>query len=258
MIDDAEKRGLLQPGNSVIVEPTSGNTGIGLAWVAAVRGYDLIVIMPDTVSAERRSLLKMFGAEVILMSAAGGMQALVDKAVELVESGTAHFMPHQFENPSNPGIHRDTTAEEIWRDTDGQVDALVCGVGTGGTLSGTGGALKERKPGLKVYAVEPADSPVLSGGQPGPHGIQGIGAGFIPAVLDTGLIDEIIAVQTEDAIDTARCLARKEGILAGISSGAAAWAALQVAAREESEGKMIVVILPDTGERYISTPLFDL
>jgi cysteine synthase A len=258
MIDEAEKQGLLQPGESVIVEPTSGNTGIGLAWVAAVRGYDLIVVMPDTVSTERRSLLKMFGAEVILMPAARGMQAVVEKAVELVESGTAHFMPHQFENAANPDMHHRTTAEEIWRDTDSQVNALVCGVGTGGTLTGTGGALKEHKPELKVYAVEPADSPVLSGGSPGPHGIQGIGAGFIPSVLDMELIDEIIAVRTADAYDTARCLAREEGILAGISSGAAAWAALQVAEREENAGKMIVVVLPDTGERYISTPLFDL
>jgi len=258
MIDDAEKRGLLRPGESVIVEPTSGNTGIGLAWVAAVRGYKLIVVMPDAVSSERRSLLKMFGAEVILMPAAGGMQAVVEKAVELLESGTAHFMPHQFENPANPEIHRRTTAEEIWRDTEGKVDALVCGVGTGGTLTGTGGRLKERKPGLEVYAVEPADSPVLAGGKPGPHGIQGIGAGFVPSVLEMGLIDEIIAVATADAYSTSRCLAQEEGILAGISSGAAAWAALQVAAREENAGKMIVVILPDTGERYISTALFDL
>ena len=258
MIDDAEKRGLLKPGESVIVEPTSGNTGIGLAWVSAVRGYDLIVVMPDTVSRERRSLLEMFGAEVILMPAAGGMQGVVEKAQELIESGKAHFMPHQFENPANPEAHRRTTAGEIWEDTDGEVDAFVAGVGTGGTISGTGGALKERKPELKVYAVEPADSPVLSGGSPGPHGIQGIGAGFIPSVLDMNVVDEVIAVRTEDAFDGARCLAREEGILAGISSGAAVWAALQVAGREENAGKMIVVILPDTGERYISTPLFDL
>jgi len=256
MIDDAEKRGLLKPGESVIVEPTSGNTGIGLAWVAAVRGYRLIVVMPDVVSKERISLLKMFGAEVVLMPAAGGMQAVVDKAVELVESGTNHFMPHQFENPSNPDMHRRTTAEEIWRDTDGMVDALVCGVGTGGTLTGTGEALKERRPELKIFAVEPADSPVLSGGEPGTHGIQGIGAGFVPAVLNTEIIDEVIAVDTEDAYRTARRLAREEGILAGMSSGAAAWAALEVAGREEYGEKMIVVVLPDTGERYISTKLF--
>jgi cysteine synthase A len=258
MIDDAEKRGLLQPGESVIVEPTSGNTGIGLAWVAAVKGYRLIVVMPDSVSKERRSLLKMFGAEVILTPGPEGIKGSVLKAKELLESDPSYFMPQQFENPANPEMHRRTTAEEIWRDTDGQVDALVCGVGTGGTLTGAGGALKEHKPELKVYAVEPADSPVLSGGQPGPHGIQGIGAGFIPTVMDMDLIDEIIAVRTEDAYSTARCLAQEEGILTGISSGAAAWAALQVAAREENGGKLIVVIFPDTGERYISTPLFDL
>ena len=256
MIDDAEKRGLLKPGESVIVEPSSGNTGIGLAWVSAVRGYRLIIVMPDTVSKERISLLKMFGAEVILTPAAGGMKATIDKASELPESGPDHFMPQQFINPANPDIHRRTTAEEIWRDTDGLVDALVCGVGTGGTLTGTGEVLKERRLELKIYAVEPADSPVLSGGEPGPHGIQGIGAGFVPDVLNTEMIDEVIAVDTEDAFSTARRLAREEGILAGISSGAAAWAALEVAGREEYDKKMIVVVLPDTGERYISTKLF--
>ena len=256
MIDDAEKRGLLKPGESVIVEPTSGNTGIGLAWVSAVRGYRLILVMPDTVSKERISIQKMFGAEVVLMPAAGGMQAVVDKAVELVESAPNHFMPHQFENPSNPDIHRRTTAEEIWNDTDGLVDALISGVGTGGTLTGTGEVLKQRRPELKIFAVEPADSPVLSGGEPGPHGIQGIGAGFVPDVLNTEMIDEVIAVDTEDAFSTARRLAREEGILAGMSSGAAAWAALEVAGREECDKKMIVVVLPDTGERYISTKLF--
>jgi len=258
MIDDAEKRGLLQPGKSVIVEPTSGNTGIGLAWVAAVKGYHLVVTMPDTVSTERRSLLRMFGAEVVLTPGSEGIKGAVMKARELLEADPSHFMLQQFENPSNPDIHRRTTAEEIWRDTDGQVDALVSGVGTGGTITGTGVALKERKPELKVYAVEPADSPVLSGGSPGPHGIQGIGAGFIPSVLNMDVVDEVIAVSTADAYDTARCLAREEGILAGISSGAAAWAALRIAGREENEGRMIVVVLPDTGERYISTPLFDL
>jgi len=256
MINDAEKRGLLKPGESVIVEPTSGNTGIGLAWVSAVRGYRLIVVMPDVVSKERISLLKMFGAEVVLMPAAGGMQATIDKASELVESGPDHFMPHQFTNPANPDIHRRTTAEEIWRDTDGRVDALVCGVGTSGTLSVTGEVLKERRPELEVFAVEPADSPVLSGGDPGPHGIQGIGAGFVPEVLNADIIDEVIGVDTEDAYRTARRLAREEGILAGMSSGAAAWAALEVAGREEYDKKMIVAVLPDTGERYISTKLF--
>ncbi len=258
MIEDAEKRGLIQPGENVLVEPTSGNTGIGLAWVAAVKGYRLVVTMPETVSKERRSLLKMFGAEVILTPGPEGMKGSVLKAKELLDSDPSYFMPQQFENPANPEMHRRTTAEEIWEDTEGKVDALVCGVGTGGTLTGAGGVLKERKPELKVYAVEPADSPVLAGGQPGPHGIQGIGAGFVPSVLETGLIDEIIDVATGDAYDTARCLAQEEGILAGISSGAAAWAALQVAAREENEGMLIVVVLPDTGERYISTPLFDL
>ena len=258
MIEDAEKRGLISPEENVLVEPTSGNTGIGLAWVAAVKGYRLVVTMPETVSTERRSLLHMFGAEVILTPGAEGIKGSVMKAKELLESDPSYFMPQQFENPANPEMHRRTTAEEIWADTDGEVDALVCGVGTGGTLTGAGGVLKERKPELKVYAVEPADSPVLSGGQPGPHGIQGIGAGFVPSVLDEGLIDEIITVRTGDANDTARSLAQEEGILAGISSGAAAWAALQVAAREENKGRLIVVVLPDTGERYISTPLFDL
>jgi len=256
MIDDAERRGLIRPRESVLVEPTSGNTGIGLAWVAAVKGYRLIVTMPDTVSMERRSLLRMLGVEVVLTPGSEGMKGAVAKARELLDSDQACFMPQQFENPVNPETHRRTTAEEIWDDTEGKVDALVCGVGTGGTLTGAGGNLKERKPELKVYAVEPADSPVLSGGDPGPHGIQGIGAGFVPAVLDTRLIDEVLIVRTEDAYATARRLAREEGILAGISSGAAAWAALEVAKREENQGKMIVVVLPDTGERYISTPLF--
>jgi len=258
MIEDAEERGLIRAGESELVEPTSGNTGIGLAWVAAVKGYRLVVTMPDTVSKERRSLLRMFGAEVVLTPGSEGIKGAVLKAKELLQADPSRFMLQQFENPANPAVHRRTTAEEIWADTDGKVDALVGGVGTGGTITGTGGALKERKPELKVYAVEPADSPVLSGGSPGPHGIQGIGAGFVPSVLDMDVVDEVIPVRTADAYDTARCLAREEGILAGISSGAAAWAALQVAGREENAGRMIVVVLPDTGERYISTPLFDL
>jgi len=258
MIEDAEGRGLIRAGESVLVEPTSGNTGIGLAWVAAVKGYRLMITMPDTVSTERRSLLRMFGAEVVLTPGSEGIKGAVKKANELLEADPSRFMLQQFENPANPAVHHRTTAEEIWEDTDGEVDAFVAGVGTGGTITGAGGALKERKPGLKVYAVEPADSPVISGGQPGPHGIQGIGAGFIPTVLRPDVIDEVITVRTQDAYDTARCLAREEGILSGISSGAAAWAALQLAGREENAGKMIVVILPDTGERYISTPLFDL
>jgi len=256
MIEEAEKQGKLRRGESVIVEPTSGNTGIGLAWVSAVRGYRLIVVMPDTVSSERVNLLKMFGAEVVLTPGAGGMQAAVDKASELSRSNPDYFMPQQFENPANPAIHREATAEEIWRDTEGRIDALVCGVGTGGTLTGAGEVLKERCAGLRIYAVEPADSPVLSGGKPGPHGIQGIGAGFVPDVLNTDIIDEVITVETGDAYRSARRLAREEGILAGMSSGAAVWAALQVAGRGEFEGKMIVVILPDTGERYVSTRLF--
>jgi cysteine synthase A len=256
MIEDAEKRGLIKPGESVIVEPTSGNTGIGLAWVAAAKGYCVIITMPETASMERVELLRMFGAKVILTPAAEGIKGCIKKAQEVLESTPGSFMPHQFENPANPDIHRRTTAEEIWRDTDGQVEALVCGVGTGGTLTGTGEVLKQRRPELKVFAVEPADSPVLSGGDPGPHGIQGIGAGFVPDVLDTDIIDEVIAVDTEDAYHTTRRLAREEGILAGMSSGAAAWAALEVAGREEYDKKMIVVVLPDTGERYISTKLF--
>jgi cysteine synthase A len=256
MIDDAEKRGLLRPGESVIVEPSSGNTGIGLAWVAAAKGYCVIITMPETVSMERVMLLKMFGAKVVLTPTAEGIKGSIVKARELLESTPGSFMPQQFMNPANPDIHRRTTAEEIWRDTDGQVDALVCGVGTGGTITGTGEVLKQRKPDVKVYAVEPADSPVLSGGDPGPHGIQGIGAGFVPDVLNTDLIDKVITVDTEDAYHTARRLAREEGILSGMSSGAAAWAALEVAGREEYDKKMIVVGLPDTGERYISTKLF--
>ena len=258
MVEDAERRGLIRPGESVLVEPSSGNTGIGLAWVAAVKGYRLLVTMPDSVSGERRSLLGMLGAEVVLTPGAEGMKGAVAKARELLQDDPACFMPQQFENPANPEIHRRTTAEEIWADTGGRVDALVCGVGTGGTLTGCGGILKERKPGAKASAVEPADSPVLSGGCPGPPAIPAIGAGFIPAVLDVALIDEVIPVRTGDAYDTARRLAREEGILAGISSGAAAWAALEVAARGENEGKLLVVVLPDSGERYISTPLFDL
>ncbi|MFW6113494.1 MAG: cysteine synthase A [Actinomycetota bacterium] len=256
MIADAEDRGLIRPGESVIVEPTSGNTGIGLAWVAAVRGYRVKVVMPETANLERVKLLEMYGTEVILTPADGGVSASIDKARELVDADPACFMPLQFENPANPEIHRETTAQEIWRDTDGNVDVLVCGVGTGGTLTGTGDVLKRNKPELKVVAVEPASSPVLSGGSPGTHGIQGIGAGFVPQVLDTRLIDEVVRVETDDAITAARRLAREEGILAGISGGAAVSAALEVASREELHDKMIVVMIPDTGERYISTPLF--
>ena len=255
MISTAEAQGLIKEG-TVIVEPTSGNTGIALAFVCATRGYKLILTMPDTMSMERRQLLSIFGAQLVLTPGAEGMKGAIKKAAELVAANPNYFMPQQFNNLANPEIHRLTTAEEIWRDTNGRVDFLVSGVGTGGTITGVAEVIKERKPKFRAIAVEPANSPVLSGGKPGPHKIQGIGAGFVPDVLRTDLIDEIIKVTNEDAGAIARRLAREEGILAGISSGAATWAALQVARRPESNGKLIVVILPDTGERYLTTWLF--
>ncbi|MBM4447040.1 MAG: cysteine synthase A [Chloroflexi bacterium] len=255
MITAAEETGLINK-DTVIVEPTSGNTGIALAFVCASRGYRLILTMPETMSVERRHILSIFGAELVLTPGTEGMSGAIRKAEQLVAENRNYFMPQQFKNPANPEIHRQTTAEEIWRDADGRIDILVAGVGTGGTITGVAEVLKKRKPGFKTIAVEPADSPVLSGGKPGPHKIQGIGAGFIPDVLRLDLIDEIIKVTNDDAGATARRLAKEEGILAGISSGAAAWAALEVAKRPENKGKLIVVILPDTGERYISTWLF--
>ncbi len=255
MIEAAEKEGRITK-DTLIVEPTSGNTGIALAFVCAAKGYRLVLTMPDTMSVERRQLLAVFGAEVALTPGAEGMPGAVRRAEEIVTSTPNAFMPQQFSNPANPAIHRETTAEEIWRDTAGQVDILVAGVGTGGTITGIAETIKPRRPDFKAIAVEPVDSPVLSGGKPGPHKIQGIGAGFVPDVLRTELIDEIIKVSNDDAGVMARRLAKEEGILAGISSGAATWAALEVARRPESKGKLIVALLPDTGERYLSTWLF--
>jgi len=255
MIAEAEKSGALTK-DKIIVEPTSGNTGIALAMVAAAKGYKCVLTMPETFSKERRMLLRAFGAELILTPGPDGMGGAIKKAEELAASDPKYFMPQQFKNPANPEIHRQTTAEEIWRDTDGKVDFLVAGIGTGGTITGVGEVIKSRKPSFKVVAVEPDASPVLSGGPKGPHKIQGIGAGFVPAVLNTKVYDEIIRVKDDDALETARRMAKEEGLLVGISSGAATWAALQVANRKENAGKLIVVIIPDFGERYLSTTLF--
>lgn len=255
MIKDGEERGLINK-DTVIIEPTSGNTGIGLAFVAAARKYRLILTMPETMSVERRNLLKALGAELVLTPGPEGMKGAIKKAEELAAETPNSYVPQQFKNPANPEIHRKTTAEEIWRDTDGNVDIFVAGVGTGGTITGVGEVLKSRKPGFKVVAVEPEDSPVLSGGKPGPHKLQGIGAGFVPDTLNTEVIDEIIKVKTEEAFGAAKKLSSEEGVLVGISSGAALHAATVLAAREENKGKTIVVLLPDTGERYLSTALF--
>jgi cysteine synthase A len=255
MIEAAERDGLIKP-DTIVLEPTSGNTGIGLAFVCAARGYKCTLIMPETMSKERRALLRAYGAELILTPGSEGMVGAIRRAEEMAAADSRYFSPQQFQNPANPEVHRKTTAEEIWRDTDGQVDILVSGIGTGGTITGVGEVIKARKPSFQAIAVEPDASPILSGGQKGPHPIQGIGAGFVPDVLNTKIYDEVIRVKNEDAFDIARRMAREEGLLVGISSGAATWAALQVAQRRENEGKLIVVIIPSFGERYLSTPLF--
>ncbi|MGC8717239.1 MAG: cysteine synthase A [bacterium] len=256
MIESAEREGKINK-NTIILEPTSGNTGIALAWVCAVKGYRCVLVMPETMSIERRKLLKALGAELILTPGEKGMKGAIEEVEKLARINPNYFIPYQFRNPANPEIHRRTTAEEIWKDTEGEVDILVSGVGTGGTLTGVAEVIKAKKPSFKAIAVEPADSPVLSGGKAGPHKIQGIGAGFVPEVLNRDIIDEIITVTNKDAIETSRRLAKEEGLIVGISSGAAAYAAIQVARREENTGKLIVVILPDTGERYLSSGIYD-